>query len=144
MRFFTQLIDNAPPFLRVILFIPWTLFSILVIPFQLVYFLSSGRKRLENDFNPSLDDQTFKNAISLIELHKVRFGKYPESLQEEQFKKFLGNWDNFIYSSVTYLKTESGYELNLNSQESSRLEYPPEFWRGLGLVKTNVRGFLQD
>ena len=53
-------------------------------------------------------DQHFKTAISLIELHKVRFGSYPNNLKE---LKFVGDWDQIALNSVTYEKVDDGYTL---------------------------------
>lgn len=83
-------------------------------------------------------DQNFKSAIVLIELHKVRFGSYPTSLAD---LKFLGGWDRNWLSAVEYRKLQDGYELNLTRGwvGTPDLKYPAEFWRGLGVRKTNVR-----
>ena len=83
-------------------------------------------------------DQNFKSAIALIELHRVRFGSYPDSLAD---LRFLGSWDPNWLSGVQYRKLEDGYELNVTRGWIGKpdLTYPPEFWRGLGIRKTNVR-----
>jgi hypothetical protein len=89
-------------------------------------------------------DQKFKNAIAHIELHKVRNGSYPQSLTELQF---LPAMDSSL-NSVVYQKLDSGYELNINFKRMSlagssegfvTLQYPPEFWKGLGCVRSNTR-----
>ena len=83
-------------------------------------------------------DQNFKSAIALIELHKVRFGSYPEHLSD---LRFTGQWDQIWMSAVKYTKLPDGYELDLVRGwvgAPNDLAYPPEFWRGLGLRKTNV------
>jgi hypothetical protein len=61
-------------------------------------------------------DQHFKTAISLVELHKIRSGVYPESLKD---LKFTGDWDALALSSVEYKKLDIGYEL-LISQKFGR------------------------
>lgn len=83
-------------------------------------------------------DQDFKTAIALIELHKIRFGEYPASLKE---LKFVGEWDAIALSAVEYKRLDNGYELNAVKGWVGKpeLKYPPEFWRGLGLVKSNVK-----
>ena len=83
-------------------------------------------------------DQNFKSAIALIELHKVRFGIYPKDLTE---LKFTGSWDQLWMSAVKYTRLEDGYELDLirGWVGTPELEYPADFWQGLGLRKTNVR-----
>ena len=83
-------------------------------------------------------DQDFKTAIALIELHKIRFGEYPASLKE---LKFVGEWDAIALDGVSYKRLDNGYELNAVKGWVGKpeLKYPPEFWRGLGLVKSNVK-----
>jgi hypothetical protein len=68
----------------------------------------------------------------------VRFGSYPASLAD---LRFLGAWDQNWISAVEYQRLEDGYELNLTRGwvGAPDLKYPSEFWRGLGIRKTNVR-----
>lgn len=94
------------------------------------------------DFQKQVDakfgDQHFKTAIALVELHKVRTGSYPTSLKE---LKFTGEWDTIAISSVEYKKVGAGYELNVTHGWVTKpeLNYPTDFWQGLGLVKSNVK-----
>jgi len=90
-------------------------------------------------------DQEFKKAIAHIELHKLRNGTYPRSLDELQF---LSAIDSTMLRVVEYHKLDSGYELNIHfkfptltdGQETrARLSYPPEFWKGLGCVRSNAK-----
>jgi hypothetical protein len=90
-------------------------------------------------------DWEFKKAISQIELHKLRNGNYPNSLRE---LKFLSAMDSSMFNFVEYTRRDSVYELNLKMKFSSidgkeikeiHLKYPPEFWKGLGCIKSNVR-----
>jgi hypothetical protein len=92
-----------------------------------------------------ISDASFKSAIAQIELHKVRFGNYPNTLAE---LKFLSQMDSNFLEGVTYLKLDSGYELNLKENayslgevdfDSLKKNYPPEFWKGLGCVKSNLK-----
>lgn len=85
----------------------------------------------------SFADQHFKTAVAVIELHRTRFGYYPESLAE---LKFLGDWDLAALQDVEYRRLEDGYELNLTGPRFSAalVSYPNEFTRGLGLKRTNV------
>lgn len=78
-------------------------------------------------------DQHFKTAVSLIELHKVRYGEYPESLEK---LKFTGDWDAIIYHSVEYTKEKDGYHLIVTQgfQNKPNLSYPDEFYQGLGMI----------
>ncbi|MBB3696502.1 hypothetical protein KMW28_24265 [Flammeovirga yaeyamensis] len=89
--------------------------------------------------NQKFGDQHFKTAISLIELHHIREGEYPESLKS---LKYTGDWDVMIYQSVKYKKLEEGYQLDLVNGwvgKPNNLSYPDEFWKGLGLVKSNLK-----
>ena len=92
----------------------------------------------QKDADEKFGDQHFKTTISLIELHKIRHGAYPESLKE---LKFTGEWDAIALSSVDYKRLENGYELNVTRGWVGQptLTYPADFWRGLGLVKSNMK-----
>ena len=89
--------------------------------------------------NQQFGDQHFKTAISLIELHKLREGEYPSTLDS---LKYIGNWDKMIFSSVKYKRLVEGYELDLTNGwmgKPEELGYPDDFWKGLGLVKSNLK-----
>ena len=98
--------------------------------------LACGRVTKQAD--AQFGDQNFKSAIALIELHKVRFGSYPDQLSD---LKFTGQWDQIWMSAVRSTKLADGYELEVvrGWVGTPELSYPPEFWQGLGLRKTNVR-----
>lgn len=92
-----------------------------------------------------LADQEFKKAIGQIELHKLRNGNYPNSLSDLQF---LSAMDSSIFRMVEYTRLDSGYALNLKAvfpsiggkqTQEVELRYPPEFWKGLGCVQSNVK-----
>lgn len=93
------------------------------------------------DFQKQADakfgDQHFKTAVSLVELHKLRTGSYPASLADLEF---TGDWDQIALASVEYRKLDAGYELNLvrGWVGQPELTYPPGFWAGLGVRKSNV------
>jgi len=84
-------------------------------------------------------DQHFKTAISLIELHKVRYGQYPDSLSQ---LTYLGEFDPVAFASVKYEKLPDGYALDLKGMFTGKplaLDYPAKFWNGLGLKRSNVK-----
>ncbi|MCR6639884.1 MAG: hypothetical protein NVV82_13115 [Sporocytophaga sp.] len=90
-------------------------------------------------------EMEFKKAIAEIELHKLRNGRYPNSLSE---LKFLSPMDSSMISNVDYTRLDSVYELNLKMEfvsldeketEPIKLQYPDEFWAGLGCAKSNVK-----
>ena len=93
----------------------------------------------EEQANQKFGDQHFKTAISLIELHKIRNGEYPVTLDS---LKYIGDWDNIIFGSVKYKKLDEGYELNLINGwmgKPENLNYPDDFWKGLGIFKSNLK-----
>jgi hypothetical protein len=92
----------------------------------------------KKDADQRFGDQHFKTSIALIELHKLRFGEYPASLKE---LKFTGEWDQIALINCAYKRDGNGYDLDLVSgwMGKPELKYPDEFWRGLGLVKSNMK-----
>ena len=113
----------------------------ILLPASLIIFLLAGciSDSFKEKANEQFGDQHFKTAIALIELHKIREGTYPNSLDN---LKYLGDWDKIIFNSVEYKKLDEGYELNLTNGwmgKPKELKYPDEFWNGLGLRKSNLR-----
>lgn len=95
--------------------------------------------KFREETNKQFGDQHFKTAIALIELHKIRYGEYPASLDS---LKFVGDWDKIIWTSVKYQKLDTGYQLDLINGwigKPETLKYPDDFWKGLGLVKSNMK-----
>lgn len=84
-------------------------------------------------------DQHFKTAIAHIELYKIRYGHYPETLAE---LSFLGDWDKGIQQNVSYEKLDTGYRLDIIKKISggtlTELQYPKAFWQGTGVKKSNL------
>ncbi len=119
-----------------------TLRKVLLISFIFMLLGSGcGIDKFTKESSEKFADQHFKTSISLIELYKVRNGEYPESLEAI---KYIGEWDQMIFTSVEYKKLESGgYELNLNEYSPFNTEinlvYPSQFWEGLGLKKSNIK-----
>ena len=106
-----------------------------LIPTQL---LNGGSIKLSSsefvaEANKKFGDQHFKTAIALIELHKVRTGAYPRELREIEF---YGDWDTMAMSSIRYAASKDleAYRIEvLNGwMGKPKLQYPPEFWSGLG------------
>src|SRR5712692_2288777 len=77
-------------------------------------------------------DQRFKTAIALIELHCLRSGSYPDSLDD---LRYLGKGDQSALLGVKYEKLPDGYVLDLVTPPGTRpgLSYPDDFWYNLGL-----------
>jgi hypothetical protein len=82
--------------------------------------------------------QNFVSAISIIELHNIRNGEYPNNLKELEF---LGDWDGIWLSAVRYEKNGSGYNLYLERGWVGKpsLEFPLKFKTGLGIKETNIK-----
>jgi len=92
----------------------------------------------KEEINNAFGDQHFKTAVALIELHKIRYGAYPETVDDI---KFTGDWDGMISSSVTYEKKENGYTLipTRGFMNKPNLSYPDEFYQGLGMQNRLVK-----
>ena len=105
----------------------------------IMLFTRCGLGKFNDDATERFGDQHFKTAIALIELYKVRFGKYPDAIDSI---KYVGDWDKIGWTSVEYQKLDTGYELNLTGGllgKPDSLNYPDDFWQGLGLVKSNIK-----
>lgn len=78
-------------------------------------------------------DQHLKTAVALIELHKTRYGKYPDGVRD---LKFTGQWDQIALRSVGYYpNTErTGYYIEVQRGWIGKptLQLPDGFWRGTG------------
>lgn len=74
----------------------------------------------------------------MIELHNIRLGEYPASLKD---LKFTGDWDQIALNGVEYKRVGNGYELNVvrGWVGKPELKYPDEFWKGVGLIKSNMK-----
>ena len=82
-------------------------------------------------------DQHLKTVVALIELHKVRYGKYPDTLGG---LKFTGEWDQIALQSVAYYpnaeRTAYYVEVERGWVGKPTLEMPDEFWRGTGYSRS--------
>jgi hypothetical protein len=78
-------------------------------------------------------DQWLKTSVALIELHKVRYGKYPDSLAD---LKFVGEWDRGAILRVRYYPNaaRNAYYIEVETGWMGKptLTMPDEFWRGTG------------
>jgi hypothetical protein len=94
------------------------------------YITSSGITRpIDNIFG----DQHLKTTVALVELHKLRYGRYPKSLRE---LRFAGNWDQLALNSVAYYTNPEGtayyVEVERGWAGKPTLDMPAEFWKGTG------------
>jgi len=108
--------------------------SVVLLSLGMALSACSFQKEADQKFG----DQYFKTAIALVELHRMRFGEYPASLKD---LKFTGDWDQIALNSVEYKRVGNGYQLNLvrGWVGKPELRYPEEFWKGLGLVTSNMK-----
>lgn len=113
-----------------------------IIPLLLITLIlvSCGMGKFKEKADSQFADQHFKTAIANIELYKIRYGYYPLSLDS---LTFLGDWDKMIFMSLKYQKLSDGYQLDvvsngMNASDPKKLNYPLEFWQGLGIRKSNV------
>lgn len=78
-------------------------------------------------------DQHLKTTVALLELHKVRYGKYPASLRD---LTFTGQWDQIALQSVSYYTNpdRSAYYVEVERGWMGRptMKMPEEFWKGTG------------
>jgi len=78
-------------------------------------------------------DQHLKTVVALVELHKVRYGRYPETLRD---LKFLGGWDPIAIDAVSYSansdRTKYCVQVERGWVAKPKLQMPAEFWRGTG------------
>lgn len=78
-------------------------------------------------------DQHLKTTVALIEMHKIRFGEYPESLKD---LKFTGEWDQIALNSVSYTvsKDRTGYFVTVERGWMGKpsMVMPEGFWDGTG------------
>jgi hypothetical protein len=94
------------------------------------YITASGITRpIDNMFG----DQHLKTVVALVELHKTRYGRYPQTLRE---LKFTGEWDQLPIGVVSYHANPEGTAYYVEVQRGwagkPLLHMPPEFWQGTG------------
>ena len=118
----------------------WTLVFVIIAVAALVV-IGGGylavRTFLSADFTRNADntfgDQNLKTAVALIELHKVRTGRYPATLQD---LRFTGQWDQLALHSVSYVSNPDGsayyVEVERGWAGKPTFTMPAEFWRSTG------------
>ena len=93
--------------------------------------VSKGGFTVEN----SLAEQHLKTVVALVELHKLRYNSYPQSLTD---LKFVSEWDQLALKRVKYSLRNDGANYHLESKPGfkgqPKLDIPAEFWEGTGHV----------
>ncbi len=116
----------------------WLLFLLGILPLATIVggfaiFHVIGASGITRAFDNKFGDQHLKTAVALIELHKVRFGKYPDALRD---LKFTGDWDQFHLMSVRYYPSANrdAYYIEVERGWIGKPTFtmPPEFWKGTG------------
>lgn len=168
MEFIKNTGQNILLYFKVFLYCLSTILSsifnlLIVLPIGLIIIQFTGAFKLKPKLTEKDGKQLelyycgcdFKKVITAIEFYQVKNGHYPENIDEYNFRDFLEKWSfnynrkdilyNFLKNDLVYSTIENGYELSLNTDSNNiELEYPQTFWNGLGIVKTNIKGFVQS
>jgi hypothetical protein len=111
----------------------WILIGVVVVVGGAVTIYSIIASGITRGPDNMFGDQHLKTAVALIELHKVRFGKYPDSLAD---LKFTGQWDKIALQSVRYRPNadRTNYYLVVERGWMGKPDFkmPEGFWRGTG------------
>jgi hypothetical protein len=98
--------------------------------FVIRYITASGITR---PFDDKFGDQHLKTTVALLELHKIRYGRYPQSLRDLRFN---GDWDQIWLDGMRYVVSPDGTNYCVEVERGwigkPVLSYPPEFWQGTG------------
>ncbi len=88
---------------------------------------------LDNKFG----DQHLKTVVSLLEMHKLRNGIYPDSLSD---LKYIGDWDMLGIQNVDYFvnceHTKYYVEVSRGWVAKPNLVMDSGFWQGTGYSET--------
>jgi hypothetical protein len=94
------------------------------------YIIASGITR---PFDDKFGDQHLKTTVALLELHKIRYGRYPKSLQDLRFN---GDWDQIWLQGMRYVVSPDGTKYCVEVERGwigkPVLSYPAEFWQRTG------------
>jgi hypothetical protein len=109
--------------------------SVLIIGGVCIFFIihyirASGIAR---PFDDKFGDQHLKTTVALLELHRIRYGRYPQSLRHLRFN---GDWDQIWLNGMRYVVWPDGTKYCVEVERGwigkPVLSYPPEFWQGTG------------
>jgi hypothetical protein len=93
----------------------------------------SGVCGLTLPMDKKFGDQFLKSTVALLEIYKVRHGRYPDRLSDLDF---AGDWDRLTLTKVAYRpnKDRTRYYVEVTSGWVCKpiLHYPDEFWSGTG------------
>lgn len=78
-------------------------------------------------------DQNLKSTVAMLELHKIRFGRYPDSLRDI---KYTGDWDQIWIRGMRYYPSNDrqSYYVDVHRGWVGKptLVMPAEFWQNTG------------
>jgi hypothetical protein len=84
-------------------------------------------------FDDQFGDQHLKTTVALLELHKIRYGRYPQSLRD---LRFTGQWDQLWLDGMRYVVSPDGSKYYVEVERGwigkPVLSYSSEFWQGTG------------
>ena len=109
--------------------------SVLIIGGLGIFFIIHyiGASGITRPLDDKFGDQNLKSTVALLELHKIRYGRYPQSLRDLRFK---GDWDQIWLNSTRYVVSPDGTRYCVEVERGwigkPVLNYPPEFWQGTG------------
>jgi len=96
-------------------------------------FRSLAKSSFSQNADQMFGDQHLKTAVALIELHKVRYGTYPDSLRD---LTFVGDWDRGALMNVRYVPGPDRMHYFVEVQRGwigkPNLQLPDSFWVGTG------------
>jgi hypothetical protein len=109
------------------------LFVISIVVF-ILFFRSVFTNQFAQSMNGRFGDHYFKTVLSLVELHRIRTGSYPEDLNQLEYPS---DWDGLAIQSVEYFTNDkrNAYCIRVLdgwSGPPADLAYPPEFFKGTG------------
>jgi hypothetical protein len=70
-----------------------------------------GASGITRPLDDKFGDQNLKSTVALLELHKIRYGRYPQSLRDIRFK---GDWDEIWLNSTSYVVSPDGKALDIH------------------------------
>ncbi len=109
--------------------------TLIVITLGLIGFLwyQIFRVGITRSIDNTFGDQHLKTSVSLIEMHKLRYGQYPNSLSD---LKYLGEWDRIHTQPMNYVvsKERDKYCVEVGRGWVAKPDFkmPEEFWRNTG------------
>lgn len=116
----------------------WLAFGIVVLAMLSIGVYSGIKAIINSGITKGPDhlfgDQHLKTSLALIELHKIRYGQYPDSLKDI---KYIGQWDSIHLSSVYYIQSadRQSYYIEVSRGwigKPDDFKLPDDFWQGTG------------